>query len=400
MLQDMIRTPEQLSIDDCISSSIADQILGFEYEGDLFQEARELPEEVSSAAPTDSVAAVMVDNNSAVAATSMAAAEPVTLPCYDDDDAFTSSFSPFDSSTIFSALLDPHPQADADPESLPSPGDIAQVVAPPLFIPTSSTYANATAAAAATTTSNNAGDFASLSPNSVVSQLSLIGPACQLLQPTTLYQENRMQPLSGYLGFEPSSLRPCSFLDAGGSIGGEFYGEGMGMTPFGGDVFSGNGIYAHESLERVYSSGDLQVIGDGQNLVTRCSSSPTPLPLASEISTLDDSSYRVGRLSMEERKEKIHRYLKKRNERNFSKKIKYACRKTLADSRPRVRGRFAKNDEFSEVAPRPSSANQEYEEEEEMVVKDDQDMLQSSDILALISGVNSFKYNYTVESWI
>lgn len=28
--------------------------------------------------------------------------------------------------------------------------------------------------------------------------------------------------------------------------------------------------------------------------------------------------------------------------------MQYACRKTLADSRPRVRGRFAKNDEFGE----------------------------------------------------
>lgn len=28
--------------------------------------------------------------------------------------------------------------------------------------------------------------------------------------------------------------------------------------------------------------------------------------------------------------------------------LQYACRKTLADSRPRVRGRFAKNDEFGE----------------------------------------------------
>ena len=32
-------------------------------------------------------------------------------------------------------------------------------------------------------------------------------------------------------------------------------------------------------------------------------------------------------------------------ERNFDRKIKYACRKTLADSRPRVRGRFAKNED-------------------------------------------------------
>lgn len=52
-----------------------------------------------------------------------------------------------------------------------------------------------------------------------------------------------------------------------------------------------------------------------------CTSSPTPLP-ASEVAALEDSTFKVGRLSMEERKEKIHRYMKKRNERNFSKKIK------------------------------------------------------------------------------
>lgn len=43
---------------------------------------------------------------------------------------------------------------------------------------------------------------------------------------------------------------------------------------------------------------------------------------ATDISVLDDSTFKVGRLSVEERKEKIHRYMKKRNERNFSKKIK------------------------------------------------------------------------------
>lgn len=32
-------------------------------------------------------------------------------------------------------------------------------------------------------------------------------------------------------------------------------------------------------------------------------------------------------------------------ERNFERKIKYSCRKVLADSRPRVRGRFAKNED-------------------------------------------------------
>ncbi|KAH6777129.1 hypothetical protein C2S51_008441 [Perilla frutescens var. frutescens] len=57
---------------------------------------------------------------------------------------------------------------------------------------------------------------------------------------------------------------------------------------------------------------------------------------------------KVGRYSVEERKDRILRYLKKRNHRNFNKTIKYACRKTLADKRVRVRGRFAKNNEPSQ----------------------------------------------------
>ncbi|URD94897.1 CCT motif [Musa troglodytarum] len=52
---------------------------------------------------------------------------------------------------------------------------------------------------------------------------------------------------------------------------------------------------------------------------------------------------RVGRYSAQERKERIERYRSKRNQRNFHKKITYACRKTLADCRPRVKGRFARN---------------------------------------------------------
>lgn len=58
---------------------------------------------------------------------------------------------------------------------------------------------------------------------------------------------------------------------------------------------------------------------ESQQLVGSVGSST---PLASEISSLEDSTFKVGKLSVEQRKEKIHRYLKKRNERNFSKKIK------------------------------------------------------------------------------
>ncbi|XP_057765283.1 uncharacterized protein LOC130986035 [Salvia miltiorrhiza] len=62
----------------------------------------------------------------------------------------------------------------------------------------------------------------------------------------------------------------------------------------------------------------------------------------------ESDQVKVGRYSAEERKDRILRYLKKRNHRNFNKTIKYACRKTLADKRVRVRGRFAKNNEASQ----------------------------------------------------
>ncbi|ESQ54468.1 hypothetical protein EUTSA_v10026081mg [Eutrema salsugineum] len=47
----------------------------------------------------------------------------------------------------------------------------------------------------------------------------------------------------------------------------------------------------------------------------------------------------------EDRREKLSRYRNKKSRRNFGRKIKYACRKALADSQPRIRGRFAKTEE-------------------------------------------------------
>ncbi|KAK2423429.1 CCT motif family protein [Trifolium repens] len=69
---------------------------------------------------------------------------------------------------------------------------------------------------------------------------------------------------------------------------------------------------------------------------------------SNQITTVEEPNIKVGRYSEEERKERILRYLKKRNQRNFNKTIKYACRKTLADRRVRVRGRFARNNEICE----------------------------------------------------
>ncbi|XP_047974751.1 zinc finger protein CONSTANS-LIKE 14-like isoform X1 [Salvia hispanica] len=73
---------------------------------------------------------------------------------------------------------------------------------------------------------------------------------------------------------------------------------------------------------------------------------------ASEDSVFE-SMNRAIPYSPEEKKERIERYRSKRNLRNFNKKIKYECRKTLADSRPRVRGRFAKNDVIEKATQCP-----------------------------------------------
>ncbi|KAL3812426.1 hypothetical protein ACJIZ3_013694 [Penstemon smallii] len=191
---------------------------------------------------------------------------------------------------------------------------------------------------------------------------------------------------------------------------------GINFTMLGNDIsnqdldFQGSdngGMFFPDTMQRAFNcSSELQALSsESQHMVHGGASSA---PLASEISSLDDPTFKVGKLSVEERKRKIHRYMKKRNERNFSKKIKYACRKTLADSRPRVRGRFAKNDELGigEIGCRSTN---EYDIDNEdlfnsnhqskVVVKEEDD-IDSSDIFAHISGVNSFKCNYPIQSWI
>ncbi|XP_058735988.1 putative zinc finger protein CONSTANS-LIKE 11 [Vicia villosa] len=94
------------------------------------------------------------------------------------------------------------------------------------------------------------------------------------------------------------------------------------------------------SLRRVCSTGDLQNMKENNM-------SPT------EGNLQEESNFKVGRYNAEERKEKISKYRAKRTQRNFNKTIKYACRKTLADNRPRVRGRFARNDEPNEIPKVP-----------------------------------------------
>ncbi|KAI3965029.1 hypothetical protein MKX01_013960 [Papaver californicum] len=98
-------------------------------------------------------------------------------------------------------------------------------------------------------------------------------------------------------------------------------------------------------IRKVFSTGDLQQICTTTPRSRRSDSSSS---LHENINQISEGMKKVGRYSAEERKERIERYRSKRNQRNFTKKIKYACRKTLADSRPRVRGRFMRNEEPEE----------------------------------------------------
>ncbi|CAL9091126.1 unnamed protein product, partial [Musa textilis] len=359
-----------------------------------------------------------VSSSSSSSAARTASAANTSLCCYPGDDA---PFSPFPS---LYALLDAPPLApDPEPDlaqcrsssSSSNPPPPPPPPPPALFaVPPTPPYVGDRFDHILLTEAIPAGY--SLDRGTVVPVPAAGGPPSRQQHPQTAYEEQcyaaavAMQQQPELAGLEAP---PCGFLEGVGM--GALYGGGRGETQglFGiaavgpdaglaglNDVAESGGLcsFGQDALPRLYGSGDSQVIGGGnQHLMVGCSGNALPLP-ASDMSPLDESTYKVGRLSVEERKEKIRRYMKKRNERNFSKKIKYACRKTLADSRPRVRGRFAKNDELGEVA-RLRSSNREFDDEEEMVIKEE-DIFDSTDILEHISGVNSFKYNYTLESWI
>uniref|UniRef100_A0A7N0U1Q6 CCT domain-containing protein n=1 Tax=Kalanchoe fedtschenkoi TaxID=63787 RepID=A0A7N0U1Q6_KALFE len=99
----------------------------------------------------------------------------------------------------------------------------------------------------------------------------------------------------------------------------------------------------HNILRRACSTGDLSNFMPKNVLKTQRSFS-NPLPVPGE----DSDPHRAGRYSAEQRRMSIDKYRAKRSLRNFNKTIKYECRKTLADNRPRIRGRFKRNEETAD----------------------------------------------------
>ncbi|KAJ3690073.1 hypothetical protein LUZ61_019237 [Rhynchospora tenuis] len=246
--------------------------------------------------------------------------------------------------------------------------------------------------------------------SSHASQFPVRIPPANLMQigPTQVRQQG------GFMGIEnpafplqiiqQNSTDPQRFFQSGSAS------NGLAIPELEG-IISPYATTGREQLRRIFSSADMQVIRGSQNVMAACSeSSSTPGAVLattepSAAALEESSSYKVGRLTQEERKAKIDRYIRKRNERNFKKKIKYACRKTLADSRPRVRGRFAKNDEFEEPT-RKTYSNGSYDDDgtSPMVpVKEDGDVLDSSDYpiqYSNMGSLNSFNISWSPdETW-
>ncbi|KAL2550764.1 CCT motif family protein [Forsythia ovata] len=89
--------------------------------------------------------------------------------------------------------------------------------------------------------------------------------------------------------------------------------------------FPGMDFGAVYGMRRAFSEGDIETLGNGN------------ISLAGQPKI-------ISSCTSEDRKEKLSRYRNKKSKRNFGRKIKYACRKALADSQPRIRGRFAKTE--------------------------------------------------------
>ncbi|XP_012567858.1 uncharacterized protein [Cicer arietinum] len=127
----------------------------------------------------------------------------------------------------------------------------------------------------------------------------------------------------------PDLLLPKSV--SSGSLSSMDWMHGAAMKPAFLD-FPGIDFNAVYGMRRAFSEGDIKTLGNGNMNVCQ--------------STLERPFLLSSNCTSEQRQEKLSRYRNKKTRRNFGRKIKYACRKALADSQPRIRGRFAKTEEF------------------------------------------------------
>lgn len=86
-------------------------------------------------------------------------------------------------------------------------------------------------------------------------------------------------------------------------------------------------------------------VSNKTHTTTTTSSSGMTLPIQFELL---NKGGRIGMYLPHERKDRIAKFHSKRKLRIWRKRIKYDCRKKLADSRPRIKGRFVKRSDLEE----------------------------------------------------
>lgn len=75
-----------------------------------------------------------------------------------------------------------------------------------------------------------------------------------------------------------------------------------------------------------------------------------PLMMVQKTQNTMHSANKIGTITVEERRQKVLKFLEKRKNRIFKKRISYACRKRVADSRVRVKGRFVTKEQAAKLA--------------------------------------------------
>ncbi|KAJ3682397.1 hypothetical protein LUZ60_014970 [Juncus effusus] len=381
MQEKAIDAPEEISIDG-ISSPIAQHILDFcddgETVGDLFSITG-----ASRDPPTTSSKPVVSTNNMSD-----------QLASLNDDPDISIAFSNFQSidPASISALLDSpvrsEPQYDRQSQNQNQNQNQPQMILPLSYAPPNQQF-------------NNGGSGFSIDDEIQMNdrteaglQFPMMAPSISSLLP--IQQSSQMQGeynLRLQNSLFPQTITPENNHEMQGYFGNGNNGNGY-MSELDG-MIEGLSVYnspCQDQMRRIYSAGDMQMMQGNQNMIGEGN--------MIGLQEQESSCYRVGRLTQEERKVKIDRYIRKRNERNFKKKIKYACRKTLADSRPRVRGRFAKNDEFEEPRCMQSLSNESFDDDENSplaTVKEDEDALHSSRLMARI-GVDTLDFNWSPDT--
>ena len=146
--------------------------------------------------------------------------------------------------------------------------------------------------------------------------------------------EAREQNNSGTDGVVP--------VQSSGGVHGQFVGESGFDVEFNGGMAKGY-AYGYLSHSVTSSSADVGVVPDGSTV--------------SEISNPYGRSSLSGgggavALSTVDREARVMRYKEKRKNRKFEKTIRYASRKAYAETRPRIKGRFAKRSDIEAEADR------------------------------------------------